>query len=126
VSSVDFLPTLCQAAGVAVPEVTDGVSFLPQLRGQKGTPREWLYAWYSPRQQADLSVHEFAFDHHYKLYRDGRFFDLAADPFEARPLESATLTEEEVSAAAKLRAVLHRFHHARPSELDRATEQSRQ
>ena len=35
VSSVDFLPTLCEAAGVAVPSNVDGVSFLPQLRGEK-------------------------------------------------------------------------------------------
>ncbi len=29
---------------------------------------------------------EFAMTTTHKLYRDGRFFDLAADPFEARPL----------------------------------------
>ena len=81
ISSVDFLPTICQAAGADVPANIDGVSFLPQLRGEKGTPREWLYSWYSPRQQADMTVSEYAFDHGYKLYRTGQFFDLAADPF---------------------------------------------
>jgi arylsulfatase A len=44
VDTTDFLPTLCEAAGVAVPAEmkVDGRSFLPQLRGEKGTPREWI------------------------------------------------------------------------------------
>ncbi|MHB8898577.1 MAG: sulfatase-like hydrolase/transferase, partial [Thermoguttaceae bacterium] len=89
VSSTDFLPTLCEAAGVAVPANVDGVSFLPQLLGQPGEPREWLYSWYSPRQGADMTVRECAFDQSWKLYRDGRFFDLGVDPDETRPLETA-------------------------------------
>jgi arylsulfatase A len=124
VSSVDFLPTICEAAGVPVPRSVDGVSFLSQLRGERGAPREWLYCWYSPRQRADLTVREFAFDHNYKLYRTGEFFDLAADPFEQNPLSRDTLQDAPRAAAAKLRAVLERFNDARPGELDRAFEQA--
>ena len=119
VGSVDFLPTICQAVGAGVPANTDGVSFLPQLRGEKGTPRESLYSWYSPRQQADLTVREWAHDHHHKLYRDGRFFDLAADPNEAKPLKVADLTGPAADAAKTLRAALDRYADARPAELDR-------
>lgn len=119
VSSVDFLPTICQATGVDVPANTDGVSFLPQLRGEKGTPREWLYTWYSPRQQADMSVTEYAFDHGHKLYRDGRFFDLAADPNEAKPLKVADATGPAATAAKKLQSALDKFKDTRPAELDR-------
>ncbi len=45
----DFLPTLCQAAGAAIPGDTklDGRSFLPQLRGETGTPRDSIFMWYS-------------------------------------------------------------------------------
>ena len=39
ISSTDFLPSICQAAGIDVPSQIDGLSFLPQLRGQTGTPR---------------------------------------------------------------------------------------
>ena len=95
------------------------MSFLPQLRGEKGAPREWLYSWYSPRQQADLTVREFAFDHGYKLYRTGEFFDLAADPFEKQALNRASTPAEAKTAAARLQAVLDRFTDARPAELDR-------
>ena len=116
ISAADFLPTFCEAAAVAVPETVDGVSFLPQLRGEKGTPREWLYTWYSPRQKADLTVKECAFDQHHKLYRDGRFFDLRQDPFEVSPpIEPGEL---HAAAVAKLQAVLDRYAAARPTELD--------
>lgn len=124
ISSVDFLPTICQVAGVSVPKDSDGVSFLPQLRDEKGTPREWLYGWYSPRQRLDLTVREFAFDHDYKLYRTGQFFDLAADPFEEKPLNLGTLTKVERAAKGKLQQVLDQFKDARPVELDRQFEES--
>lgn len=123
VSSVDFLPTLCEAAGVPVPENTDGVSFLPQLRGERGSPREWLYAWYSPRLQPVATVREFAFDQHYKLYRTGEFFDLTADPDEERPLSREGLSGAAAEGAAKLQAVLDRYAGVRPPELDEAFEQ---
>ncbi|GAG03110.1 unnamed protein product, partial [marine sediment metagenome] len=45
----DVLPTLCEAAGVAVPGElgVDGRSFLPQVKGREGNPRKWIYCWYS-------------------------------------------------------------------------------
>jgi arylsulfatase A len=125
VSSVDFLPTLCEAAGVTAPANTDGVSFLPQLRGERGKPRDWLYCWYSPRQGQDLTVREFAFDQRYKLYRDGRFFDLSNDPFEKEPLDAKSLAEPMATAARKLQNALDQFSSARPAELDQAFEKSK-
>jgi arylsulfatase A len=119
VSSVDFLPTLCEAAGIPIPGDTDGVSFFPRLRGQPGTPRDHLYSWYSPRQKpSQRAVTECAFDHTHKLYRDGRIFDLAADPFEERPLDPASLEGPARDASARLRTVLDRYREARPAELD--------
>lgn len=119
VSSTDFLPTICAAAGAQVPANVDGVSFLPQLRGEKGAPREWLYAWYSPRQNANATVREFAHNHAHKLYRTGEYFDLAADPFEQKPLQVASLTGAQAHAAKKLQAALDLFKDARPAELDK-------
>ncbi len=124
ISAADFLPTICGAAGIKVPAKVDGVSFLPQLRGEKGTPREWLYSWYSPRQRLDLTVRECVFNHDYKLYRTGEFFDLASDPFEERPLNTAALTSVQTAAKAKLQKALDQFKDARPAELDRQFEAS--
>lgn len=126
ISAADFLPTICEAAGVKVPANVDGVSFLPQLRGEKGAPREWVYIWYSPRQRLDLTVRELVLNHDHKLYRDGRFFDLQADPFEQKPLNVAALTSVETAARAKLEKALDQFANARPAELDRQFEREMQ
>ncbi len=124
VDTTDFLPTLLEAAGVAVRDGTplDGRSFLPQLRGEKGRPRDWIYAWYSPRQGADTTVREFAFDRRYKLYRAGRFFDLNDDPEEQRPLAVASLQGEAALAARRLQDALSQFKGVRPAALDRTQE----
>ena len=124
ISSTDFLPTICEAAGLPVPANVDGVSFLPQIRGEKGTPREWLYSWYSPRQGADTTVRESVFDHQFKLYRTGEFFNLASDPEESKPLQVGALEGNAASGAKKLQAALDQFKDARPAALDREFEQS--
>lgn len=116
----DFLPTICTAAGAEIPENVDGVSFLPQLKGEKGTPRDWLYSWYSPRQNENLTVREAAFDAGHKLYRNGNFFDLRADPGETKPLVVAKLEGESAAAAKKLQSALDRFTTARDPKLDEA------
>ncbi len=118
ISSTDFLPSLCEAAGLSVPDGVDGISFVPQLRGERGTPREWLYSWYSPRQQADMGIRESVFDRNFKLYRTGELFDLRIDPDEKHPLQSGVSDENAVSAVKKLGAVLEQFRDARPPELD--------
>lgn len=122
ISSTDVLPTLCLAAGLAVPDKVDGVSFWPQLQGQAGTPREWLYGWYSPRQKADMTVREYAFDSRYKLYKTGRFYDLVADPDEKAPLDVTKAPADAIATKGRLQTVLDQFSQARPAELDREFE----
>jgi len=124
ISSVDLLPTICQAAGIEFSRAIDGESFLSQLKGEPGRPRPWLYHWYSPRQgeAADLKITEFAFDHRYKLYRDGRFFDLQADPLEKMPMEVTTLTGQAQAAARKLAGALDKYRDARPAALEDAAQ----
>jgi arylsulfatase A len=126
VDSTDFLPTFLQAAGVAPPSGLrlDGRSFLPQLLGAQGPPRDWVYSWYSPRQSADMTVREFAFNQRYKLYRSGEFFDLSQDVEEKRPLMVASLNAEAAAAAKLLQRALDQFADVRPAELDRIFEQA--
>jgi arylsulfatase A len=49
VDSTDSLPTLVEATGGAIPADIDGRSFLPQIRGEPGHPREWVYMHHDPR-----------------------------------------------------------------------------
>jgi arylsulfatase A len=122
VDSTDFFPTLLETAGLPLPGAPlDGRSFLPQLRGEKGNPRSWVYTWYSPRQQ-NLTVREFVFNQRYKLYRSGEFYDLQADPVEARPIAAPELSEEQAAAARVFRRVLDTYQDARPRALDREYE----
>ncbi len=120
VDSTDFLPTLLDAAGAKAPGNLkfDGRSFLPQARGEPGQPREWVYSWYSPRQGADMTVRELAFNHRFKLYRSGDFYDLGQDLAEKQPLKVATLTGEAATAAKLLQGALDQFKDARPPALD--------
>jgi arylsulfatase A len=117
VDTTDFLPTLCAAAGIPLPDTLrpDGRSFLPQLKGEPGTPREWLYCWYS--RNAGPEATEFARTHRWKLYRTGEFFDLSADLLEQRPLAESALDAEARQARAKLQAVFPLWAEARGSAL---------
>lgn len=116
IDTTDILPTICQAAQIELPAELplDGRSFLPQLRGEKGSPRPWLYSWYSPRQD---TPREFAFTERYKLYRDDRFYDLAQDIQEQRPLAVSSLTGEAAAAADMLQQAIAVYANARPAEL---------
>ena len=116
VDSTDFLPTICDAAGIQPTSSgpIDGQSFWPQLTGTKGNPRTWIYSWYSPRGE---NLREFAFDHGYKLYCGGEFFDLAKDPEEKLPQKVAAQSGLAATAALKLQAALDQFRDARPPHL---------
>jgi arylsulfatase A len=116
VDSTDFLPTISEAASITLPKdgKIDGRSFLPQLRGETGTPRSWIYCWYSPRGE---QLREFAFNHRYKLYQTGEFFDLASDPAEKNPQQVASLTGAAAKNAKDLQAALDQFKDARPEAL---------
>lgn len=93
VNVTDILPTLCDAAGVEVPnrDQIDGISFWPQATGAAaGEARDTIYNWYNANNESkDLeNVIEYAFDKNFKryapsnLYPEGRFFDLRTDLFE--------------------------------------------
>jgi arylsulfatase A len=118
VDSVDFLPTLCEAAGASLPEglKIDGRSFWPQLRGEKGNPRDWRYCWYAPR---DAFEGEFAATRDFKLYRNGRFYDLRNDLEEQSPLKVASLEGESAAAAKVLQGALDQFTSARPAGMEK-------
>jgi arylsulfatase A len=120
VGAVDFLPTICEAAGVDVPSTLtlDGRSFLSQAFGQPGAaPRKWLYTWYSSNGTMAKKA-EFARTKTHKLYKDGRFFDLTQDPYEdAAPRKEADLTGSEATVAKELRDILNEHADARPEKL---------
>lgn len=108
IDSTDFLPTFLAAARRKSP-ATDGRSFLPQLRGERGRPREWLYMHHDPRPGWDkdrFRLERFARTQRFKLYDDGRLFDLSSDVLEEKPLSPDAQTKLAAAARAKLQKVL--------------------
>jgi arylsulfatase A len=105
----DLLPTLAEAADASLPKnvTIDGRSFLPQLRGQKGNPRDWIFCWY--QRDPGNTLYRFARDERWKLYgsggyaRAGRLYDVPADPLEENPDPGG---DEAAAARARLQTVL--------------------
>lgn len=101
----DFLPTVLEAAGQSVPQGLDGRSFLPQLRGEAGTPREWIYCYYNPRPER-TKPQRFVRDQQWKLYGDGRFYHVAHDVLEQKPIDEVAENRAAAQARQKLRAAM--------------------
>jgi arylsulfatase A-like enzyme len=103
----DFVPTVAEATGVAPLSPTDGQSFLSQLHGETGTPREsiFVYYWTNP---GNGKPQRFARDERWKLYGNGRLFDVENDVLEQHPVKGP----ESEAIRKKLQAVLDRM----PSE----------
>ncbi len=109
----DFLPTLAQGAGLdlSAAGTLDGRSFWDRLQGKPGNPRDWLFTYYFPRPFAtefDSPYRHpevlYVRDKRYKLYADGQFFDVRADPDETRSIPDGD--EASRLARAKLNAAL--------------------
>ena len=103
----DFLPTLAEAAGAPLPEnvIIDGRSFLPQIRGQKGNPREWIFCHYT-RDGGKETPKRFVRDKRWKLYHTGELFDVQADPLEQSPISPGGGGQQVTAARKRLQAAL--------------------
>jgi len=114
VDSSDFLPTICQVAGVTIPSTwhLDGRSFAgSMLKNFPHQPREWCFFWYDPRPGWDKDKHTrhiFALDHDYKLYSDGRLVRITGLGFDETPVADAG-SPAAAAAKAKLQQVIDRM-----------------
>ncbi len=110
----DFLPSLADAAGAPLPAgvTIDGRSFLPQLKGKKGNPGQWILCHYNPRPEKTKLI-RFARDKRWKLYapgnhnRAGKLYDVTADPLEENPIEPGRAGPEASIAGKRLQAALN-------------------
>ncbi len=105
VSSIDFMPTLCQAAGMPVPRGIDGISLKPLLEGKPMAERPlfWHYPHYSDQggipsgavRLGDWKLIEFYGEHRTELY------NLKNDPG-----ERSNLVHKQPAKAAHLQNLL--------------------
>ncbi|MDP6445001.1 MAG: sulfatase-like hydrolase/transferase, partial [Pirellulaceae bacterium] len=111
VDSTDLLPTLLAAAGKSLPNdvATDGISFFSQLVGESGPKRQWTFCHYDPRPGWDKDRYgtvRYARTKRYKLYGNGRLYDIANDRLETRPIPPVDDTARSKRARGLLKEVL--------------------
>ena len=96
----DFFPTFADLGGAKLPAgvTIDGRSFAPQIKGDKGQPREWVYV--------ELNGKSYARDARFKLTSDGKLLDLKDAPFTEAPVAADTNDADAVAARQRLEAVL--------------------
>ncbi len=99
----DFLPTLTVLAHAELPAGTtlDGHSFAPQLLGNPGRPRAWVYSGHRGR--------SFLRDERWKLTNGGALYDLARDPDETAAIGPGADTPESAAARARLESYVRAY-----------------
>jgi arylsulfatase A len=99
INFTDFLPTLAATASAKAPadRPIDGQSFLPQIKGDKGQPRQWSLI--------ELNERRFILGGKYRLQNNGNLFDLT-DPLDEKPIPPEKQTDQDAAARNKLTAIL--------------------
>ena len=103
----DYFTTFAELGGARLPDgvTLDGHSIAPQIKGQKGVPRDWVYV--------ELMGKSFVRDARWKLQNDGAFFDVKDAPFKEIPIAKDTTDPAALAGLKKLQAILEN-HQAAP------------
>jgi len=106
IDSSDFFPTFAALAGATLPaiKIIDGHSFLPQVRGQTGQSREWVFI--------ELARKWYVADRQWKLNESGELFDLSDAPWTEKPVAANTADSAAIAARAKLSVALTQLNPA--------------
>src|SRR5262249_17754484 len=96
----DLLPTFPDLAGAKLPPGVrcDGKSSAPQLRGQAGKPREWVFV--------QLGAGWYVRDDGWKLNEKGELFAMQDAPFVEALVPADATDPKAVAARKRLQAVL--------------------
>ena len=106
IDSSDFVPTFAALAGAKLPEgkILDGRSFLPQVRGEKGLPRDWVYL--------QLAKEWYTRDRGWKLTQSGKLYDMSDAPFSQKLVPADTKDPAALAARQRLQAGLDQLNPA--------------
>jgi arylsulfatase A len=103
----DFFATFAALAGAPLPQGVklDSLSFAAQIKGERGTPRDWVYV--------ELNGRSYARNARFKLTNGGELYDLAEAPYNEIPVSSTTTDAAAIAARRQLQEVLN-DHPAAP------------
>ncbi len=105
----DILPTLENVAGIHTPatKIVDGQSFLPAILGKPAFPLQYIYMYYKPNWGGKKFKNGvFARNKTYKLYGDGRFYNLKKDVREQHNIPLDSLNANALEVREKLQNIL--------------------
>ncbi len=107
----DFFPTFAES--IAKEVESDGKSFYPLLTGKKYKPRKTVFVHYDPKwgKRVNQYRNQFVRTVDYKLYQDGKFFNLNKDILEDSPLVQDSLLVNELKIKAMLEGQLKKHPH---------------
>jgi arylsulfatase A len=102
----DFFPTFADI--IEKNRASDGKSFYPLLVNEEFEPRKTAFVHYDPRwgRRVNKYRNQFIRTVDYKLYRDGKFFNLRNDILEKRPLALDSLSTNELGIKTNLESLL--------------------
>jgi len=83
---------------------------VPLVASWPGTPRDWVFCWYERNGKRDGSVKRYARNQDYKLYHDGRFYNIPSDELEKRKLKPDEIDTSAKATQARLRAVIDEIY----------------
>jgi arylsulfatase A len=97
----DFFATFAEFGGAALPTGVklDSHSFAAQIKGEKGTPRDWVYV--------ELNGKSYARDARFKLTNGGGLYDLSEAPYKEISVASTTSDAAAIAARKHLQEVLN-------------------
>ena len=111
VDFTDIYPTLCEAAGIALPAhyPGDGVSLVPSIRGADSRNKPWVYVWYAGKVFARNHAYRVAGNHGKTKYT---LTDVST-PFAPKPVDNKKRTAEQKKNYNALLAVIQRLEKTR-------------
>jgi N-acetylglucosamine-6-sulfatase len=116
VLNIDLAPTLLEMAGVPVPEVMEGESFLPALRSSGANGRKaWLYEYFKDFPYRAPTMHAVRTDTHiYIEYQEGKkpeLYNITNDP---RQLDNLINKPEKKPLVEEMKRMLRDLKKGHP------------
>lgn len=110
----DFFATFAELGGAQLPKDVklDSHSFAAQIKGEKGTPRDWVYV--------ELNGRSYVRNDRFKLTNKGELFDLAGAPYKEILVASDTTDAAAIAARKRLREILDQHPTAPAGENKKA------
>jgi arylsulfatase len=109
----DIMPTLCDIAGISIPKESDGISFLPELKGKRQKEHEFLY-WEFPETGGQQAVITGRYKAMRKEMNTGKtefmLYDIVSDMEETRNIAS-----EHPEIIRKVEAIIRKEHQKSPN-----------